>query len=233
MKRSLTLLLITSLVSMPMFAANTVAVTQSARLGPTTSMWGLQVTLQDASPYNSAYVYAGPSQGFNNETTLRGTFFIDPQAVTFGLSPGAWSFQMIDFLDNTGAGGKVHLIFHLRQDTSNGNYHINVWHWNQTLNGGAGNWQFSGGGFFALRNANWHNNRIDFSWTRGNPGALTMWRTRYLNGAPDTNGTIQMFSVSLPGMQDAVINYVFAGMFTSHDPGTSGVLYLDGFSFSR
>ena len=233
MKRSLALLLITSLVSMPVFAANTVAVTQSARLGPTTSMWGLQVTLQDTSPYNAAYVYAGPSQGFNNETTLRGTFFIDPQGVTFGTSPGAFSFQMIDFLDSVGAGSKVHMIFHLRQDTSNGNYHLNVWHWNQNLNGGAGNWQFSGGSFFALRHANWHNTRIDFSWTRGNPGTLTMWRTLYTNGAPDPSGTIQMFTASLPGMQNAVINYVFAGMFASHDPGTSGVLYLDGFSFSR
>ena len=214
-------------------ATNNLAVTQAARLGPNTSAWGLQVTLQDASPYNGAYVYTGGAQGFGNETTLRGTFFIDPQGVTFGSAPGAWSFQMITFH----GGGKVHLIFHLRQDTSagpsNGNYHLNVWHWNQTLNGGVGNWQFSGGAFFALKNANWHNNRIDFSWTRGNPGTLTLWRTRYLNGAPDANGTIQMFTANMPGMQDAIITNVFAGMFNSHDPGTSGALYLDEFSFSR
>ena len=214
-------------------ATNNLAVNEAARLGTNTSLWGLQVTLQDVAPRNSAYVFAGPSQGFSNETTLRGSFFIDPQGVTFGTTPGAFSFQLIDFLDKTGVDGHVHMIFHLRQDTATGNYHLNVWHWNQTLNGGTGNWQFSGGGFFALRNANWHNNRIEFQWSAGNPGHLTMWRTRYLNGAPDVNGRIEMFSVNLPGMQDAVINYAFAGMFTSHDPGTSGTLYLDEFSFSR
>jgi hypothetical protein len=34
-------------------------------------------------------------------------------------------------------------------------------------------------------------------------------------------------------MSGAVINYVFAGMFASQDPGTSGTLYLDEFTFGR
>jgi len=228
--RTLAAALITLLVALPMTAANSVAVTQAAKLGTGTSQWGLQVTLQDVSPRNATYVYASPSQGFNNETTLRGSFFVDPQGINIS---GLNSFQMITFLDATGGGGHVQLIFHLQQDPNTFNYHLNVWHWNQTLNGGAGNWQFSGGSFFALKSAAWHNNRIDFAWTNGNPGHLTMWRTLYTNGAPDVSGTVQMFSNDLPGMSGAVINYVFAGMFASQDPGTSGVLYLDEFSFTR
>jgi hypothetical protein len=145
---------------------------------------------------------------------------------------------MIAFNDAVGAGGKTRMIIHLNHATADG-WFLNVWHWNDTLNGGAGGFQFSGGGFLACAGlpcgpaANWHNNRVDFSWTAGSPGQLTMWRTRYLNGAPDASGTVQMFSVSLPGMGTAVANFVFAGMFTSHDPGTSGNLYLDEFSFSR
>src|SRR6185369_10370141 len=179
---------------------------------------------------NQTYVYASPSQGFSNETMLRGSFFIDPQGINI---TGLNSFQMIDFLDTTSAGGHVHLIFLLQQDPATLNYHLNAWYWNQTLNSGAGNWAFAGGSFFALKNAVWHNNRIDFIWNNGNPDHLTMWRTLYTNGAPDPNGTIQMFSNDLPGMSGAVINYVFAGMFSSQDSGTSGVLYLDEFTFGR
>jgi hypothetical protein len=221
-------LLVAALLPLPA-AANTVQVTQAAKLGPNTSQWGLQVNLVDSVPRNQAYVLAGPAQGFNDETTLQGTFFVNPQNVTM---PNV-SFQMVDFLDSVTAGGKTLLIFHLCRspDTT---WRIHVWHWNENLNGGAGGFQFSGGGFFALaNNVNWTNNRIDFSWTRGNPGSLTLWRTRYINGAPDASGTIQMFTASLPGMQSAVVNYAFAGMFASHDPGTSGTLYLDEFSFSR
>lgn len=224
--------LVTALAALPAAAANSVAVTQAAKLGPNTSMWGLQVTLQDVSPRNATWVMAGPNKGFNNETTLRGTFFIDPQGITTANALGVNSFQFMTFLDGVNPENKVHLIFHLQRDIQNGNYHLNVWHWNQTLNGGSGNWQFSGGGFIALPSQSWRNNRIDFSWNNGNPGHLTMWRTLYQNGAPHPSGTIQMFSVNLPGMQTAVINYAFAGMFASHDPGTSGILNLDGFSFS-
>jgi hypothetical protein len=141
---------------------------------------------------------------------------------------------MVDFLEGVTAGSKVHLIFFLTRSPATGDWFINVYHWNQTLSNGAGNWQFSGNGFFALDNdPNWHNNRIDFQWNAGNPGHLTMWRTRYLNGAPDGGGTIQMFSVNLAGMQNAKINYVFAGMFAQQSPGTFGTLYLDEFVFNR
>ena len=222
----------------PAAGANSVTVTQAAKLGPATSQFGLQVNLQDVAPRNTTYVMAGPAQGLNNEATLRGTFFLNPQGLTMSTTPGFNSFQMIAFNDSVTAGGKTRLIFHLNHATADG-WFINVWHWNDTLNGGAGSYQFSGGGFLACAGPpcgitnNWVNNRVDFSWTAGNPGQLTLWRTRYLNGAPDASGTLQMFSVSLPGMGSAVVNYVFAGMFTSHDPGTSGTLYLDEFSFSR
>ena len=222
-------LLLALALAPPPAGANSVQVTQAAALGPSTSQWGLQVNLVDTVPRNPTYVLAGPAQGFNNETTLRGSFFVNPQSVTM---PNV-SFQMVDFLDSVNPGGKTLLIFHLCRSPDN-TWRIHVWHWNETLNGGAGGFQFTAGAFFALaNNVNWKNNRIDFSWTRGNPGNLTMWRTRYVNGAPDASGTIQMFSAGLPGMQNAVINFAFAGMFASHDPGTSGTLYLDEFSFSR
>jgi hypothetical protein len=232
------LLLVAALAPLPAAAANSVTVTQAAKLGPSTSQWGLQVNLQDVAPRNTTYVAAGPAQGFNNETSLRGTFFVDPQSVAISTTPGLNSFQMIAFNDGVGAGFKTLLIFHLNHATADG-WFINVWHFNQNLSGGAGAFQFSGGSFLACAAqpcgivGNWHNNRVDFSWTAGDPGNLTMWRTRYIGGVPDATGTVQMFSVPLPGMQSAVINYAFAGMFASHDPGTSGTLYLDEFSFSE
>lgn len=227
--RLTSLVLVFAVAALPA-SANSIAVTPAAARGPSSSQWGLQVNLVDAVPRNAAYVMAGPPQGFNNETTLTGSFFIDPQDVT--IFPN--SFQMLTFLQGVSPGDRVHLIFHLTRGPGTSGWFISVWHWNQNLNAGAGNWQFSANSFFALGdNPNWRNNRIDFQWNAGNPGHLTLWRTRYLSGVPDASGTIQMFSVDLPGMQNATINYVFAGMFASHDPGTSGTLYLDEFTFNR
>ena len=217
----------------PATADNFVDVQTQARLGPPTSAYGLRVNLFDTAPRETTYVMAGPAQGFNNETTLSGSFFIDPQGLTMNTAPGANSFQMIAFNDGIGAGSKTRMIFHLNHANNDG-WFINVWHWNDNIN----NYAFTGGSFFACASAacgnvaNWRNNRIDFQWSAGNPGQLTMWRTRYLNGAP-AEPTYQMFSVTVPGMQSAVINYVFAGMFTSQDPGTFGALYLDEFVFNR
>ena len=217
----------------PATADNFVDVQTQARLGPPTSAYGLRVNLFDTAPRETTYVMAGPAQGFNNETTLSGSFFIDPQGLTMSASPGLNSFQTIAFNDGIGAGSKTRMVFILNHGADQ--WFINVWHWNDNIN----NYAFTGGGFFACAGApcgtaaNWRNNRIDFQWTAGNPGQLTMWRTRYLNGAPDSSGTIQLFSAPPPGMQAAVVNYVFAGMFTSQDPGTSGALYLDEFIFNR
>jgi hypothetical protein len=227
-------ILVFALAALPAFAANSVTVTQAAALGPSSSQWGLQVNLVDAAPRNATYVMAGPAQGFNNETSLNGSFFINPQSLTVSTVLGQHYFQMIDFLDSVQPGGKVQLIFHLTRSPGNGDWFINVYHWNQNAGGGAGGFQFSGNGFFALDNSPFFsNNRIDFAWNAGNPGHLTMWRTVYTNGVPDPSGTIQMFSVNLPGQQTAVINYVFAGLFTGHLPGTFGTLYLDDFTFNR
>ncbi len=60
-----------------------------------------------------------------------------------------------------------------------------------------------------------------------------MWRTRFVNGAPDAAGRVLLFSVDLPGMQNAVINHVRTGMITGQDSGTYGPLYLDELSFRR
>ncbi|HEV8581250.1 MAG TPA: hypothetical protein VGX68_19465, partial [Thermoanaerobaculia bacterium] len=183
---------------------NNVQVTPAARLGPPSSQFGLQVNLVNPSVQApvATYVAAGPNRGFSNETTLKGSFFIDPQGVTMSTAAGANSFQMIAFNDGVGAGTKTRMLFHLSRANASG-WFINVWHWNDNTGG----FQFSGGSFFACADAscgvvaNWRNNRIDFEWKAGNPGHLTMWRTRYLNGVPDASGTIQMVSVDLPGMQ--------------------------------
>lgn len=222
------------LASLPAAAANTVTVTPGAALGTSASDFGLQVNIVDAPPRNATYVMAGPGQGFNDETTLNGSFFINPQAVTLPLSASTGYFQMIDMLQGVNPGDKVHLIFFLQRSSATGDYFIAVWHWNETLSGGAGNWQFSGNGFFAPDGTPaFSNNRIDFQWNAGNPGHLTMSRTLYTGGVPDPTGTIQMFSVNLPGMTNAKINYVFAGLFAAHSPGTSGTLFLDEFVFNR
>jgi hypothetical protein len=206
---------------------NQVVAATDAKLGTAASQYGLRVSLHDGAS-NSVYVMAGPARGFANETTLEGSFFIDPQGLTMSTTAGLNSFQMLAFNDGVGAGSLTRLIFSLNR--SAGGWFINVSHWNENT----ASLQFAGGGIFALANdPNWRNNRIDFAWTRGNPGHLTMWRTRYMSGVPDASGRIEMFSINLPGMQNAAINYVFAGMFAGQDPGTFGTLYLDEFSFSR
>jgi hypothetical protein len=176
----------------------------------------------------------GPEAGFKDETALKGSFFVDPQGLTMSTTANLNAFQMIAFNDGIGAGSKTRLIFSLTRATADG-WFINVTHFNETLN----SLQASGGGFFACADlpcgnkADWHNNRIEFEWTRGNPGQLTMWRTRFVNGVPDSTGTVQMLSIQLPGMQSAVINHAFAGMFAGQDPGTFGSLFLDELSFKR
>jgi hypothetical protein len=208
---------------------NHVAAATAAKLGTAASLYGLRVSLFDGAN-NPTYVMAGPARGFNNDTRLAGSFFINPQSLTMSATSGVNSFQVMTFLEGLSSNSQVRLIFNLTRNPGDGDWFINVQHWNDNV----GNWQFSGGGFFALDgDPSFANNRIDFEWTRGNPGQLTMWRTRYVSGAPDASGRIQMFSASLPGMQNAAINYVFAGLFAGQDPGTLGTLYLDEFSFSR
>jgi hypothetical protein len=212
---------------------NEVRAATAARLGPSTSKYGLQVSLLTPTiqrPAAAAFVRVGPESGFNNETALKGSFFINPQNLGMSTVAGRNGFQMIAFTDGIVAGSKTRLIFNLVRNPGDGDWFINVQHFSDNL----GTFQFSGGGFFAPdSDASFNNNRIDFEWTRGNPGQLTMRRTRFLGGVPDSTGTVQMFSVPLPGMQNAVINHVFAGMFAGHDVGTAGTLYLDEFVFTR
>jgi hypothetical protein len=82
----------------------------------------------------------------------------------------------------------------------------------------------------------WRNNQIQLEWRAGDPGHLTMWRTRYLNGAPDATGRVQMLSFDLP-MPGAVLNEVFVGTWGSgpghQPPGCFGEVYLDELSFTR
>jgi hypothetical protein len=200
-------------------------------LGPPESQWALRVNLLNPSATLSrpAWVKAGPARGFSNETRLRGSFFIDPQALTMSTAPGAGAFQMMAFTDGPDSDGATHLSFDLDRNVGAGGWAIIASYWNEAI----GALQPAGSAFFApAGDANWRNNRIDFDWRGGNPGHLTMWRTHYVNGAPDANGRIQMMSVDLPGSANGRINEVNAGMVSGQDAGTYGALYLDEFSFS-
>jgi hypothetical protein len=209
---------------------NRVQATTAAKLGPPASQFGLAVTLVMPMLNPATYVLVNPDMGFNDETALKGSFFINPQSLSMSTMNGLNSFQMMAFLEGFSSNNQVRLLFNLTRNPADGDWFINVQHWNDNI----GNFQFSGGGFFAPDNdPSFANNRIDFEWTRGNPGQLTMWRTRYVNGVPDSTGTVQMFSAPMPGMQTANINHVFAGMFAGHDLGTFGTFYLDEFVFRR
>ncbi|HEV8580785.1 MAG TPA: FG-GAP repeat protein [Thermoanaerobaculia bacterium] len=212
---------------------NKVQVTSAARLGPLSSKVGLQVDLFNPTiqrPAAATYIRVDPDRGFNSERVLKGSFFVNPQNLTMSTAAGANSFQMIAFNDGVGPGSKTRLIFSLVRNPADGDWFINVLHFNENL----GAFQVSASGFFAPDNTpSASNNRIEFEWRGGNPGQITMWRTQFVNGAPDVNGRIQMFSAGLPGMQFATINHVFAGMFAGQRSGTYGTLYLDEFSFRR
>ena len=210
---------------------NRIAATAAAKLGPASSRVGLQVDLFNPSlqrPATATYVRVGPDKGFANEQALRGSFFVDPQPLTMSSAPGANVFSMLTFTD--AVGGTTMLTFDLNRNDSVGGWAILATYYNQFANA----LQFAGGAGFALANdPNGHNNRIDFEWRAGNPGHLTMWKTRYLNGAPDGNGTQLLFSVDLPGAGNATINDAFAGMVSGQDKGTYGSFYLDEISFRR
>jgi hypothetical protein len=211
---------------------NKVRVNAAARLGPPASERGIEISLVDPAvvPSVPVFVRVGPEAGFNNETKLGGSFFINPQSLAMSTTAGANNFQMMVFTDGVGTGATPRLIFFLVRNPGDGDWFITAFHFNE----GIGGFQLSGSGFFALDNdASFANNRIDFEWTRGNPGLLTLRRTRFIDGVPDANGTILMFSTILPGMQSAVINHVFAGMFAGQQAGTSGPLYLDELVFKR
>ena len=221
--------------SSPYTTFNNLQVTAAAKLGPTLSKLGLQVNLFSPTllkPGAATYVRVGPEAGFNNERTLSGTFFVDPQGLTMSPNPGKNVFSMMTFTDGVGAGSRTRLTFELNRNDSVGGWAILANSFNEAANA----LQFAGGAGFALNNPSdpsTHNNRIDWSWRAGNPGHLTVWRTRYQNGVPDGSGKQLLFDVDLPGATNAVINHVFAGMVAGQDAGTSGKLFLDELSFRR
>lgn len=195
-------------------------------LGPPESQWALRATLLDPASVAPlpAWVMAGPARGFDAETKLTGSFFIDPQALTSPVP-----FQLMAFIDSV-ASSKVRLAFDLVSvPGSGGGWAITADSWNE----GTGSLQSVGSGYFAaIGDPNGHNTRIDYEWRAGNPGHLTVWKTRYVSGAPDGAGRVQIISADLPGTQNAIITYVYAGEVANLRAGTHGALYLDEFSFS-
>jgi len=207
-------------------AINDLSVDATAAMAGTN--YGLHVTLE-AGQVNQAWVMAGPDKGFSNETTLNGSFFIGPQDLV--IAPGQY-FQFLTLLQGFGNNAYVKLILFMHRELGpNGDYFISVWHYNSNV----ANWVFTGNGWFAQDgNPFFASTKIDFSYTIGNPGNLTMWRTLYHDGTPDPTGRIQMFNVAVPGQAGASINYVFAGMFNKNThPSIAGDFYLDEFVFTR
>ena len=220
--------------SSPYTNFNNLQVTAAAKLGASSSRLGLQLNLFSPTlqrPGAATYVRAGgPETGFHDERALAGTFFVDPQSLTMSPTPGKNVFSLVTFTDGIGAGSRTRLTLDLNRNDSVGGWALLATYFDDT----AQVMRFAGGaGFALLNNANDRNNRIDFEWTGGALGHLTVWNTRYLNGAPDSNGRQLLFSVDLPGMQNAVVNHVFAGMVAGQDTGTYGALYLDELSFRR
>ena len=215
------------------WAANNVSVQAAAASAGTN--FGLRVVLESGQT-NAAYVMAGPANGFSNEDNLRGSFYVKALGVNFPAAVGSQTyFQMVDFLQGFGASSNVKLIFFLHQDASApNNIFLTVWHWNDTLAGGAGNWQFSGNGFIASRAFpfSFAQNRIDFEWTAGNPGTIKAWSTN-IDGSGAVGATTLIIDRPLNGQSTARINYVFAGHFAAKHAATNGNLDLDEFSFSR
>jgi hypothetical protein len=221
-------------------ASTRLEVTTAAKLGPSsavsTSKTGLAVTMVPGSrflPPQPAYVRVGTDRAFADERVVKGSFFVNPQGLSVASSPQANAFQMVAFTDGPAfnrAGGNARVAFDLVRTAPTGDWALVANHFDEQV----GALRFSGSGVLApVGDPNGRNLKIDFEWSAGSPGHLTVWRTRFVNGAPDATGKVQLFSVDLPGMTNAVVNNVFAGRLTTRDLGASGVLYLDEFSFRR
>jgi hypothetical protein len=216
---------------------NTIRVTNAARLGPPSSRHGIELSLINPDtrrPGLPAYVRVGPDAGFGDETRLEGSFFINPQGLTMSPAAGNNSFQFMAFTDGVGAFGRTRLVFFLARNPADGDWHVRVFHFNEDLE----TFQLSGSGLLAPDgDPSFANTRVEFAWQAGEPGRLTMWRTRFRNGFAEPGGRIEMFSATLPGMhipgRFSEIDNVFVGMFAGHRPGTFGTLYLDEISFRR
>jgi hypothetical protein len=215
---------------------NSVQVTGAARLGPSTSQYGLQLNLVDPSlqAAEAAYLWSIPEQSTNDRTRLNGSFFIDPQGLTMSSADGLNRLPLFVFRDRV---SNPRLAFTLTRAATD-RWFLEVRFWPDGLGGPVD----AGGAFFACAGPpcgnpdEWRNNRIDFQWRAGDPGHLTMWRTRYLNGVPDAAGRVEMLTVDLP-TPEAVINEVFVGTWGAgpgHQPdGCFGQIFLDELSFTR
>jgi hypothetical protein len=207
-----------------------VKVTAAAKLGPKTSKLGLQYDLTGPTPRQPGpptYVRVGPEAGFQNETHLAGSFFIDPRALTMSPAPGQNIFQMMAFKDSRGI---TRLTFDLNRNDAVGGWALIATFFNEST----GALTFAGGaGFATLNEPAGTSHRIDFDWTAGDPGQLKLWQTTYVDGVPNQAGRVALFSAALPNMRNATISNVLAGMVTGQDQGTFGSLFLDELSFRR
>ena len=228
----------TSLWSQTVVAAPTstnLRVTTAAKLGPTQQHGsGCRSNLfspHPASPGAATYVRVGPEAGFHDERTLAGTFFVDPQSLT--MSPDAGSERLLAARPSPTASvpaASTRLTFDLNRNDS-----VGGWALSPPTSTTAPASRASPAAP-ASRCSTTRTTATTASTSSGRAaslGHLTVWKTRYVNGAPDGTAGSSLFSVDLPGMQTPSINHVFAGMVAGQDSGTFGALYLDELSFRR
>ena len=173
---------------------NEIAVTSAARLGTPTSRRGIELRLISPDfrrPGFAAFVRVGSEGGFDGETSLGGSFHIGPQGLTMSTVPGANSFQVMAFRD---ASLFTRLALDLVRNPADGAWSLNVLHFDEETQA----FQLSAGGSFAPSVPSFADNRIEFFWAAGDPGRLTLWRTRFVDGQPDSTGRVLMSTLALP-----------------------------------
>lgn len=222
--RKAAVLAVLLMVPATLASAHSIAVLAGAAMNNTN--FGLRVTIDGSA--TQAYVAAGPANGFSDECNLSGQFFVNPQNLTISSTPGQNFIRFMTFFDGFTGNSDVKLIYFLQKAA--GNWFLTVWHWNEVIN----SWSFTGNGFLALAdNPAWSENRVDWQYSCGNPGSLSMQRTLYTGGVP--GATFDLLNVSVPNATGGEINWVFVGVVNPGSvlAGTSGDIDLDEFEFAR
>jgi hypothetical protein len=213
-------------------SGNSVQITTGARLGPLTSQRGLQLTLVNSSQaQNPAYVYVRPGLVPGNDSRLDGSLFLDPQGLTMSPSPGLNNLPLLIFYERNSSLSAPRLSFALVRSAAD-RWSLETSYWPSLTSGRV----VAGSAFFACaalpcgNAADWRNQQLELQWRGGNPAHLMVWRTRFVNGVPDSTGRVQMLSLDLP-MPGAKIEEVLLG--TLGFQTGFGQIFFDEISFTH
>jgi hypothetical protein len=144
-------------------------------------------------------------------------------------SAGVNAFTLMTFTTGIGPGSATRLVVRAAAQQRAGRVALRA-----TTSTTSGDTLLAGAAAFAPANPSdpaTHNNRIDFTWRAGSPGHLTMWRTRFTNGAPNGAGC-RCSTSHCRRTASAVINHVSREWCRSGRRHV-GSLYLDELSFRR